>query len=407
MGILSQKKGLFIDFSKQMGQVDLCYCTGGSNMAFNSETIECPVEQVDLACPYCHSSRVVKHGRTSARNVRYRCIFCKKTWVQNKVNQPRPDFALLTEAYLTGYSYRDLRLIYRSSPIRINEKIREYLQYCPSWEDYLDACQSKYQPRVIHLVGCRLKCKSSNSMDHSVYLALAIDALSTVVLGFELGSDESKDVWLRLLDRLNCRGIICPTFITYGQKIVNEALGIVFPYSDALHNFTRILHDRELKEEVSRINDPKKVIREAIEACRNDEDSPKECCLELFKDARVKQLVYESKDFFLRRLIERLDQLASLRSEGLVKSFQVRCEKFHMIKNDPFPIVNGWIALWMLEPLPIGFSRLSLYLQYPCETHFRNFGCGILPKRLDLPVDSQEMKTFAVELAVRRLQMPV
>ncbi|MGC8653494.1 MAG: IS1/IS1595 family N-terminal zinc-binding domain-containing protein [Candidatus Kryptoniota bacterium] len=266
-------------------------------MAFQSE-IECPIERVDLQCPFCHSSKVVKHGRTSAGNVRYRCIFCRKTWVQTRVDQPKPDFALLTEAYLSGYSYRDLRMIYHSSPIRINEKIRQYLLYCPSWEDYLDACKSKYQPLVIHLVGCKLKCKSGNSPDHSVYLALAIDALSTVVLGFELGSEESKDVWLRLLDRLNCRGIICPTFITYGQKIVNEALGIVFPYSDALHNFTRVLHDKELKEEVSRISDPKKVIRAAIESNRNNQDTSSECCLELFKDIRVKQIVYESEKIF-------------------------------------------------------------------------------------------------------------
>jgi hypothetical protein len=78
-----------------------------------------------------------------------------------------------------------------------------------------------------------------------------------------------------------------------------------------------------------------------------------------------------------------------------------------MIKYDPEPIINGWIAWWMLIPLPIGFSRLSLYLQNPHETHFKDFHCGNPPKRLDLPLDSPEMKTFIIELAVRSLHIPI
>jgi hypothetical protein len=95
------------------------------------------------------------------------------------------------------------------------------------------------------------------------------------------------------------------------------------------------------------------------------------------------------------------------RFEGLLSAFHKRFEKFHMLKYDPFPIINGWIAWWMLAPLPIGFSRLSLYLQHPHETHFTNFNCGTLPKSLDLPLDSEEMRTFVIELAVRSLHIPI
>jgi hypothetical protein len=61
----------------------------------------------------------------------------------------------------------------------------------------------------------------------------------------------------------------------------------------------------------------------------------------------------------------------------------------------------------MLAPLPIGFNRLSLYLQHPCETHFTNFNCGTMPKSLDLPLYSEEMRTFVIELAVRSLHIPI
>ena len=35
----------------------------------------------DIKCPYCNSTRVIKHGRTSTNNPRYRCRYCKKKWV--------------------------------------------------------------------------------------------------------------------------------------------------------------------------------------------------------------------------------------------------------------------------------------------------------------------------------------
>jgi hypothetical protein len=106
-------------------------------------------------------------------------------------------------------------------------------------------------------------------------------------------------------------------------------------------------------------------------------------------------------------LQERITDKPIIRFEGLLRAFQKRFEKFHMIKYDPIPIINGWIAWWMLVPLPIGFSRLSLYLQQPVKTSFANFNCGSLPVPLNLSLDSAEMRTFIVELAVRSLHIPV
>lgn len=370
-------------------------------------SIRCSTLPTETVCPFCHSSNVVKHGKTSANNLRYRCIHCRRTWVKNGVNRQCPDFGELAEAYLCGSSYRDLRSVYHSSPIRINQKIREYLAGCSSWEEYLDACTPKHESRLIHLVGKKFKASVGDSVEHSMYLALAIDALSTVVLGFEIGECESENTWLTLLDRMNCRGFACPTFMSYGFKVIEDALKVVFPYSETLHNFTRTCYDKQLKDELIHSMDARKLILEALDTHSHDRSCRLEDYLVIFKDKRMKQIVLDSREYFVRRLLDRINQQPTTRFEGLLNAFEKRFQKFHMIKYDPYPVINAWIAWWMLEQLPIGFSRLSLYLQCPCETHFKNFNCGTLPRPLDLDLDSPEMKAFVVELAVRSLQVPV
>jgi len=360
-----------------------------------------------VSCPFCNSSRIIKLGKTSANVQRYRCRFCHKTWVQNKSIKQKPDFGALTEAYLSGFSYRNLRSIYHSSPIRINQKIREYLIGCASWEDYLDACTPNHEARLIHLVGKKFKCTMGCNKGHTLYLALAIDALSTVVLGYEIGKEESEEVWIRLLDRMNCRGFVCPTFMSYGYKTIEEALKIVFPYSTTFNNFTRAYYDKQLKTELFYSFDTNKLIAKAINAYKNNQSTQLENYLIIFKDRKMKQLVLDSKDYFIDRLQERINRKKTIRFEGLLMAFQKRFEKFHMIKCDPKPIINGWIAWWMLVPLPIGFSRLSLYLQHPSKTYFKNFNCGTPPTPLNLPIDSPEMRNFVVELAVRSLHIPI
>jgi len=47
----------------------------------------------------------------------------------------RPDIADIVEAYLTGPTYRDLVNVYHSSPLRINQKIRDFLEGCPNWRN--------------------------------------------------------------------------------------------------------------------------------------------------------------------------------------------------------------------------------------------------------------------------------
>lgn len=368
------------------------------------DTIEVSSE---IKCPYCNSLRVIKHGRTSTNNPRYRCRYCHKTWVETKLTKKVPDFGALTEAYLGGYSYRDLRSIYPNSPTRINQKVRKYLLGCAHWEEYLDACSPKHEARLIHLVGTKFNCSSENSDENCMYLVMAIDALSTVVLGFEIGKRESKDLWVSLLDRMNCRGIMCPTFMSYGSRKIEESLKIVFPFASTYSNFTRTFYDKDLKSKIYHSLDNRKLILDAINAYESNRRFNLENYLVIFKDKKMKKLVLSSQEDVLSRLKERMGMKHKTRFEGLLAAFHKRFEKFHMIHYDPYPIINGWIAWWMLAPLPIGFSRLSLYLQHPHETHFKNFNCGTLPLDLNLSLESDEMRTFVVELAVRSLHIPI
>jgi transposase-like protein len=373
----------------------------------NKDLVDTLQTQSDIKCPYCNSLRVIKHGRTSTNNPRFRCRYCHKTWVESKLTKKFPDFGSLTEAYLSGYSYRDLRSIYPNSPTRINQKVRKYLLGCAHWEEYLDACAPKHESRLIHLVGTKFNCSSKDSSENCMFLGMAIDALSTVVLGFEIGRKESKDLWVSLLDRMNCRGIICPTFMSYGSRLIEDSLKVVFPFASVYHNFTRTFYDKDLKNKLYHSIDNRKLILEAINAYESNRRFHLDNYLVIFKDKKMKNIVLSSQEDVVNRLKERMGMKHKTRFEGLLAAFHKRFEKFHMIHYDPYPIINGWIAWWMLAPLPIGFSRLSLYLQHPHQTHFTNFNCGSLPEPLDLSLDSDEFRTFIVELAVRSLHIPI
>ena len=115
------------------------------------------------SCIYCKSVKVIKHGKTVTGNRRYRCRNCGKTWVLEKNETVRPDLSAIVEAYLSGRTCRDLVSIYHSSPLRINQKIREFLNGCPSWEEYLDACIKKHEPRLVYLIGRNFSCSSKTN----------------------------------------------------------------------------------------------------------------------------------------------------------------------------------------------------------------------------------------------------
>ncbi len=358
-------------------------------------------------CIYCKSSKVIKHGKTITGNRRFRCLNCGKTWVLEKNEPIRPDLADITEAYLNGRTYRDLVSIYHSSPLRINQKIREFLDGCSHWEDYLDVSATHHEPRLINLVGRTFSCSTSGSINNTMFLAMAIDGLSTVILGYEIAKSDNKNVWLYLLDRLNCRGVICPSFISNGSRIIEESVKTIYPYANVRINYHRAYRDKEITCCIYRLQINNKLLNDALKIYNSLENSSLNKYLKNHNNKNFQELLFSSQGEFIKRVKERLENKQKTRVEGLSSIFQSRFEKFHMLKDDPQPIINGWIAKTMLQRLNIGFSRLSLYLQIPSVTTFKAFSCGNIPKQLDLSSDSPLLKTFIIDIAVRGLQLPI
>ena len=85
-------------------------------------------------------------------------------------------------------------------------------------------------------------------------------------------------------------------------------------------------------------------------------------------------------ELFLNVVKSRLENRQTLKIDSFLNSFQERFEKFHLIKENPEPIVNGWIARAMLVPNETGFSSLSLYMQIPNEATIADFSVNKIPK---------------------------
>lgn len=358
-------------------------------------------------CIYCKSSKVIRHGKTTNGNARFRCRVCGKTWVLEKQENIRPDLSDIVEAYLGGRTYRDLVNVYHSSPLRINQKIREFLLGCPDWEDYLDSFVVDHEPRLICLVGRNFSCHCKGSDNNKMYLACAIDALSTVVLGFDIASKDSTDVWTSLLMRMKKRGIECPSFMGSGTIEIEDSVKAAYPNASHMINYHRSYRDKELLCCLSRLAVNNKLINDAIRAYDSLKNKNMSLYLESKNEQEFKNILFSNPENFIRRLRDRLEQRSKMRVDGLVNAFQLRFEKFHMLKDDPRPLINGWIARLMLNRLDVGFSRMALYSQIPCQTSFKSFSCGAKPIRLELDEDNPLMKSFVIEITARGLQLPV
>jgi len=359
------------------------------------------------SCIYCRSSKVIKHGKTNNGHTRYRCRVCGRTWVLEKYEQVRPDISDIVDAYLSGRTYRDLVHIYHSSPLRINQKIREFLEGCPDWEDYLDACVKKHEPRMIYLFGKEFACACENSSNNKLFLALAVDALSTNILSYEIFDKESTTNWMIIIDRLYNRKINCSTFLTNGSDKIEKAILTINPKANVRIPFHKTYRDKELNCCLSRFAMNTKLLNDAINAYESLQNQNLKEYLEKINEQKLRDLLYKNPESFIKRLKERMQLKPKTRIEGLINAFQSRFEKFHMLKDDPKPIVNGWIARFCLQRMDIGFSRLSFYTQIPSSVTLKDWACGNKPRTLYLQEDSPLLKSFVVEITARGLQLPV
>jgi hypothetical protein len=94
-------------------------------------------------------------------------------------------------------------------------------------------------------------------------------------------------------------------------------------------------------------------------------------------------------------------------NDSLPNLFQKRFEKFHLLKEDPFPIINSWVAYQMLTPDNFGISKLSLYTQEPYNINFKHFVNNKI-KTADLEhLERPFLEQMLLEVVVRGLELPV
>ncbi len=353
-------------------------------------------------CPFCQSDSVIKHGTTTNGKKRFRCRKCLKTWVEVSAKPVKPDLSLLTEKYLEGDTLRSLAPLYYSSPLRFNQKMREFLSGCPNWEDYLDTCTNSHKPDLVYLIGKTFSASTKRNKKHN-FLAMAVDALSTIVLAYEIGADDSPEVWNKLLARMHERKIIVKSFMSNGSKIIEEAILSIYPSSNLKIFYNRAYRDKELNCCLNKMPINSKLLDEAVKTyeCVNHQNLSK--YLKKVGSESVKVIINKNPEIFIKKLRERIDSRPKVRVEGLLKGFQERFEKFHSLKSDPRPMINGW----MLSDLDTTFSRLSLYLGLPAKICFKDFSCGNVPELIVLKPDSSQLQNFILEYAARSLQLPI
>ena len=203
--------------------------------------------QLKPDCINCGSKNVIKHGVTIKGSPRFRCRDCEKTWVENNIKVFKPEVNILTEEYLKGQTFRELVNLYKTAPIRINQKVRAYLSQCPNWEEYIDKLTDEKQIPVIYLTGKSFACSAAHTDDNSMYLALAVDLMSSLVIGFELGQKDNIEVWDNLISRLSKRGYKASSFMSNGNLSIEKAVNCYFPNSNLRINYFKAYREKEIE----------------------------------------------------------------------------------------------------------------------------------------------------------------
>ncbi len=358
-------------------------------------------------CPFCESDTVIKHGKTLTGNPRFRCRTCKKTWVIEKAENFRPEMNDIAEAYLNGMTFRELVDVYHSSPLRINQKIRTFLQECPKWSNYLDSIVKPGVVKVVAVFGKSFACASKDSDSNSMFVAFAIDVLSGVVISHAVGSNDNAEVWEELLKDIKSRKFTVESFLSNGTMKITKAISEIFPKSAIKINYEKVYRENEIGCCLSKIPQSNKLLDDAKGVLESIENQNLNQLVEAKFGKNIIEVLELLNDDFINRLKDKFDEKVNPKHDSFTVAFRKRFEKFHMIKEDPRPLVNGWIALSMMKRLTNGFSRLALYAQRPYATSFSHFADNTQPVLLNLDKESPLLKSLIVEISARALQLPI
>ena len=363
-----------------------------------------------ISCIYCQSESVIKHGKTRSGDPRFRCKECEKTWVKGIVLYNKPDISAIAESYLLGHSIRELVPFYKSSPHRINTKIREFLDKTQSWETFLDQSSEVRSTDVVYLQGVRFNCSFNSPDENEMYVAFAIEGLSSNIIGFEIAEENTQDVWNKLIERLSTREYKVKTFLTRDIKAVEEPVNEYFRDSRVKLYLHKLNRDKEMANrccllEKQTLRD--KLIDDALKFYSKLDNQSYESYLKNKFDMDIKSCIKKDCDRFFECMMKNCGTESESRLEQLLVEFQTRFEKFHAIKTDPYPIINAWVGLHMLRPMECGFTRYSLYNQLPCKCSFACFASNHNDEQCEFIPNERELNNFANEVTIRALHLPI
>lgn len=358
-------------------------------------------------CISCNSINVIKHGRTATGSPRLRCHDCGKTFSVKEDDIPRIEIWKIADFYLSGKSYRDLVKLYQSSPRRLNQKIRDYLSGFPNWEDYLDTYVNSHSSKVVFLTSKKFSCAYDCDGKNVKSLLMAIDLHSSLVLGYEITNEDNVEIWEKFLYRLKSRGIQPRYFLTCGSDILLKATEKIYPNSICKISFHKLYRDKELSCCLNRINVDDKVIKDSLNVYASFKNKNLLKVFELDGIDDLGIILNKNNGLFVERLKNRLQFRLEFKMDNMMVDLGQRLEKFHLLRENPEPIINALIARQMIVNNDNGFSRVSYYTQIPTEANISDFACGKMPKMMRLSVNSYKSIQFIIEVLVRSIELPI
>lgn len=361
-------------------------------------------------CIYCQSTAVIKHGKTRTGDPRFRCKDCEKTWVKGIVLYKKPDISAIAESYLLGHSIRDLVPFYKSSPHRINTKIREYLSAAQTWESFIDKSSEVRNLDVIYLHGIRFNCSYNSPVDNDMFVAFAIEGLSSNIIGFEIAEDNKQEVWAKLIERLSKRKYEVKTFLTRDIKAVENPVNEFFKNSRVKLYLHKLNRDKEMANRCCLLENQTlrdKLIDDALKFYSKLDNQSYTSYLKNRFDMDIKTCIKKDCDRFFECMMKNCGTESESRLEQLLVEFKDRFERFHALKTNPFPIINAWVGLHMLRPMECGFTRYSLYNQLPCKCSFACFASNHDDEQCEFIPNERELNSFANEVTIRALHLPI
>jgi transposase-like protein len=399
-----QSKPHYISLSTK--SEELVNCSSQCTLNCNDNGTSC---EGKYCCIHCHSYNFIKHGRTSSGSTRFRCRDCKKTWINNEEHYIKPDINEIAKKYLAGASLRDLVSIYKSSPLRLNQKLRAHLEKCVSWENYIDTHFNYISTKLTLLVGVNFSCVNDFATENNqMFVAMAIDAYSSLVIGYEINTYDEANVWNRLLKRMKKRNVICDNFMSNGSMHIVEGIERNYPQANHMSGIHKVIRENEI---VSTLNTEEqkcknKLINETINNFNKIDNTTLNQYLIQELKMDFKQCLNNNYCDYLKCLTSDCNKSTRKRLDNLVDEFKSRFEKFHSLKEEPAPIINAWIAHKMLEKDVNGFSKLELYSQKLLQANFSNFTENQPPSQLDLKGQNQLLAQFVCQVGAKITLIP-